>query len=352
MKQAEMVKPGQIAVSDVARPAPGKGETLIRVAVSGICGSDVHAWLGEHPFISCPVVPGHEFSGVIAELGPHPSPLPKGEGELRVGQKVTVEPNLVCGSCYNCHRGKYNICMKLKVIGCQAPGAMAEYLVVPAAKVVPLPETMSYEEGALVEPLAVAVHAMARGGYPGGKKVVILGAGTIGLLTMQVAKAHGAAAALQVDIVPRRLALARELGADCVANAQEQDLASAIREFFGADGADIIYECVGVESTIASAIQVARKGSSIVVAGVFGKKSCVDMALVQDHELELIGTLMYTRTDFEEAIRLITAERVQVLPLVSHRYDLVQAAEAFETAQHGGEGAMKVLVYVGNWAKG
>lgn len=345
MKQAEMINPGEIVVRDVSRPAPGPGEALIHVAISGICGSDVHAFLGEHPFISCPVVPGHEFSGIIAELG-------SGVAGLSLGQKVTVEPSLVCGTCYNCRRGRYNICQNLKVIGCQCTGAMGEYLVVPAAKVIPLPAAMSFEEGALVEPLAVAVHAVARGGYVGGKKVVVQGAGTIGLLTMQVAKAHGAAAALQVDMVPGRLALAQQLGADHVADLRQWDLATAVRETFGPDGADIIYECVGVEPTIASAIEVARKGSTIVVAGVFGKKTCVDMALVQDHELELVGTLMYTRPDFEEAIRLIVEKKVQVLPLVSHRYPLDQAADAFATARRGGDAALKVLVQVGEWATG
>jgi L-iditol 2-dehydrogenase len=342
MKQAEMVKPGQIVLHEAARPKPAAGEALIRIAKSGVCGSDVHAYLGEHPFISCPVTPGHEFSGVIAELG-------AGVQGLSVGSKVTVEPSLVCGTCYNCRRGRYNICQNLTVIGCQSPGAMAEYLAVPAGKVIPLPEGMSYEEGALVEPLAVAVRVVSRGGYVGGKKVVIQGAGTIGLLTMQAARAHGAAAALQVAVVASRLELARKLGADHVANVKEKSLASAIQEYFGPDGADIIYECVGVESTISQAIEVARKGSVIVVAGVFGKRVNVDMALVQDHELELIGTLMYTRPDFLEAVRLIAEKKVQVLPLVTHRYALDQAAQAFETARAGGEKALKVLVNVGEF---
>lgn len=340
MKQAEMVAPGRVVVSDVPEPKAKAGEVLIRVAVSGVCGSDVHAYLGEHPFISCPVVPGHEFAGVIAKLGADVH-------GWRIGQKVTVEPSLVCGRCYNCRHGRYNICQDLRVIGCQAPGALAEYLSVPATKVIPLPETMSFEEGALVEPVAVGVHAVARGGYIGGRKVVVMGAGTIGLVTMQVAKAHGAAAVLQTDIIPQRLALAKSLGADYVANVTEQDLGEMIYAAFGSEGADIIYECVGIEKTIASAIQVARKGSRIVVAGVFGQRTCVDMALIQDRELELSGTLMYRRDDFQEAIRLISQGKVQVLPLVSHRFPLDQAAEAFETARTGSAEALKVLVRIG-----
>lgn len=340
MKQAEMVQPGKIVVSEVARPSAGPGQVLVKVSMSGVCGSDVHAYLGEHPFISCPVVPGHEFSGTIAEVG-------EGVTDWEMGQKVTMEPSLVCGTCYNCRRGRYNICMNLRVVGCQAPGSMAEYLSIPVDKVIPLPDEMSFEAGALVEPAAVAVHLVRRGGPVGGKKVVVMGAGTIGLMAMQVARAHGATEIMQTDVVPQRLELAADLGADHLANVADRKLGDYVLDAYGADGADIIYECVGIESTIASAIEVARKGSVIVVGGVFGKKTLVDMALVQDHELELIGTLMYTRDDFTEAVRLIAAGRILTAPLVSHRYPLERAAEAFETARQGGADVMKVLVQVG-----
>ena len=343
MKQAEMVEPGKLVVSQVPDPVPGPGQVLIKVAYSGVCGSDVHAYLGEHPFISCPVVPGHEFSGLIAGLG-------HGVTAWEMGQPVTVEPSLVCGTCYNCRRGRYNICTNLKVIGCQAPGSMAEYITVPADKVIPLPQGMSLELGALVEPAAVGMGIVRRGGYVGGKKVVVMGAGTIGLMAMQVALAHGAASVMQTDVVPQRLALAQELGAGHAVNVRQQELAAAIREAFGPDGADLIYECVGIEATIASAIRVARKGSRIVVGGVFGRPTTVDMALVQDRELELLGSLMYKAGDFAEAVRLLSQGRVQGDRLISHRFTLDQIAQAFETAHTGGAGALKVLVRVGEWA--
>jgi L-iditol 2-dehydrogenase len=339
MKQARMVQPGRIVIEEVPRPEPGPDEVVVRVFTVGVCGSDVHAYLGEHPFIDCPIVPGHEFAGVIDAVGPDVA-------EWERGQKVTVEPSLVCGACYNCRRGRYNICQNLQVIGCQTPGALAEYLAVPSSKLVPLPEGMSLEAGALVEPAAVAVGIVRQGGYIGGKKAVVMGAGTIGLMTMQVAKAHGAAVVLQTDVVDQRLERAAELGADATINVAEQELAAAIEEAFGADGADIVYECVGIEATIASAIRVARKGSRIVVGGVFGERTCVDMAYVQDHELELVGSLMYRRPDFIEAVRLLDEKLIRGLPLVTHRFPLDRAAEAFETALQGGETALKVLVQV------
>lgn len=341
MRQAEMKSPRNILVRDAPDAVAGAGEVLVRVAYSGICGSDVHAYLGEHPFIACPVVPGHEFSGVVAQVG-------DAIADWRIGQKVTVEPSLVCGDCLNCREGRYNICQSLRVIGCQAPGALSELVAVPAGKVIPLPEGMSFQTGALVEPAAVAVGIVSRGGYVGGKRVVVIGAGTIGLMTMQVARAHGADQVLQTDVIPERLRLARALGASHVVNVAERDLAGAITEAFGPDGADIIYECVGIEATIAEAIRVARKGSRIVVGGVFGQRTCVDMALVQDHELELLGALMYRRPDFLEAVRLLHEGLVEGRPLVTHRFELEQAADAFAMARRGGAEAIKVFIDVGH----
>lgn len=340
MKQAELVAPLTVRLVESPRPAPGPGEALIAVARVGICGSDLHAYHGRHPFIRLPIVPGHEFAGTVVEVG-------EGVQHLTPGQRVTVEPSIVCGACYQCTHGRYNICERLKVIGCQTTGAMGEYLTVPAAKVLPLPDEVTWDQAALLEPLAVAVHAARTAGIRPGMKALILGAGTIGLMTLQVAKALGAGPTMISDLIQERLDLARRLGADYTVNPSTTPLALAVERAFGADRADVIIECAGVAATARDAVRVARKGTRIVIAGVFAEEVPVSLGLVQDRELELVGTLMYAAGDFPAALELVRDGRVQVEPLITHRFPLTQAAKAFATADSR-QGALKVLVEVGD----
>ncbi len=338
MRQVELHAPDEIRLLDAPFPQPGPGELRIAVAEVGICGSDLHAYHGRHPFIELPVVPGHEFAGTVDAVG-------EGVTDFAPGDRVTVEPSLVCGECYNCRHGHYNICSNLRVIGCQTTGAMADAIVVPAEKTLHLPDNVSWVEGALVEPLAVGVRAARRAEFEPGANVLILGAGTIGLMTLQAVKAMGAGTVMVSELLPERLALAEALGADVLVNPSEADLLAVVEETFGAQRADVVIECVGVGATVRDAISVARKGTRIVIAGVFEQDASVSMGLVQDHELELIGTLMYLNDDFPTAIRLLAEGRAQAEPLVSHRFPLEQAAEAFEVADKR-NGALKVLLDV------
>jgi L-iditol 2-dehydrogenase len=338
MKQIELHAPEDIRLIESARPAAGEGEVLLSIARVGICGSDLHAYHGRHPYIQLPVVPGHEFSGTIVELG-------KGVDHLQVGQRVTVEPSLVCGKCYNCTHGHYNICSNLKVIGCQTNGAFGEFLAVPASKVLVLPDELTWEQAALVEPLAVGVHAARMGKVQTGDRVLIFGAGTIGLMVLQAAKVMGAGKVMVSDLFQERLDLAEELGADYAVNPRTQDLENEIKDKFGAEGVDVIIECVGISATMKEAIRLARKGTRIVVAGVFEEPVQVDLGLVQDHELELAGTLMYLNDDFPFAIEAIRSGKARVDPLITHRFPLEEAARAFKVAD-GRKEAIKVLLIV------
>lgn len=339
MKQAELHAPLDVRVREVPRPTPGPDEVLIAVARVGICGSDLHAYHGQHPFIQLPVVPGHEFAGTVAEIGANVR-------GFAIGQRVTVEPSLVCGACYNCTHGRYNICEHLRVIGCQTDGALAEYLTVPAAKALPLPDSLTWDQAALLEPLAVAVHAVRVGRFQPGANVLILGAGTIGLMVLQAAKASGAGQVVITDLIPHRLDLALRLGAERAVNPAQADLAQVLEETFGPQRADVIFECVGVAATAREAVRVARKGTRIVLAGVFEEEVPLNLGLVQDRELELVGTLMYAGDDFPTAIRLAESGQVRVEPLITHRFPLSRAAEAFAAADDR-ERALKVLVEVG-----
>ncbi|MCL2377525.1 MAG: alcohol dehydrogenase catalytic domain-containing protein [Defluviitaleaceae bacterium] len=337
MLQMTLASPKTIKKSDVPVPKPARGEVVVQILTSGICGSDIHAYYGKHPFISLPVVPGHEFSGVICELG-------ENIRGLQHGDRVTVMPQLFCGVCRNCKIGRYNICAGLKVIGCQSPGAMQEKLAVDAELVLKLPDEICFEQGAMLEPVSVGVHACRRVGGVKNKRVVVLGAGTIGNLTAQAARAMGAEAVLITDISDARLHLAKKCGIDYTVNIAKADLATEIERQWGADGADLFIECVGVTSAVEQAIQVAGKGTDIIIAGVFGDMTTVSMGLVQDKELSLIGTLMYTKEDWLDAMGFVESKAVLLEPLISARFPLAELAQAFEYVENNKDTALKVLI--------
>lgn len=339
MLQAVMVAPGKIEFREVARPAPGEGEVLIQVKRIGVCGSDIHVYHGKHPYTSYPVVQGHEVSGVIAEVGP-------GVEGLAVGDRVTFLPQVTCGTCYQCTHGMYHLCESLKVMGFQTGGAAQEYFPVAADKVLRIPESVSLDEAAMIEPLAVAVHAVGRTGGVQGKRVVVLGAGTIGNLVGQVAKASGAEAVLITDINGYKLDKARACGMDVVVNTHEEALGAAIRRAFGPDGADLILECVGVSETINQAIDNARKGSTVVMVGVAGAVTVTNFGYIQDHELNVRGTLMYQKPDFERAIALVAAQKVHLTDLITHRFDFRHYLDAYHTIESSGGHYVKVMIEV------
>ena len=338
MKQAVMTRPGAIEIRDAAMPDLGANDVLIRVERIGVCGSDVHVFHGLHPYTSYPVVQGHEVGGTISQVG-------AAVAGLEAGEVVTFLPQIVCGSCYPCRHGMYHICDQLKVMGFQAPGAAQEYFAVPAQSIVTLPPGASAEEAAMIEPIAVAVHALERGGGARGKRVLVLGGGPIGNLTAQVARATGAASVMLTDVDPFRLRKATECAIPHAVNPNDTDLEQALDQHFEPDRADLILECVGVEATMSQAISAARKGSTIVVVGVFGKKPAVDVGLVQDRELNVVGSLMYQREDFETAVRLLAEGRLMLEPLITHHVPFDGYLGAYEDIVSGKD-AMKVMIDV------
>ncbi len=340
MLQANLIDSEKIRLEEVKIPCLKEDEVLIQVKQCGICGSDIHSYKGKHPFVHPPIVLGHEFSGIVSGIG-------KKVKNFHKQDRVTVEPNIVCGKCYNCRHGRYNICKYLKVIGCVGyNGACAEYISVPQDKVIKLPEEISFEEGALIEPTAVAVHAVRKSEEEIGDKVLILGAGPIGLLIMQIAKASGAGEVIITDLLDYRLKKAKELGADKLINPASQDLVEFIQKTYGEDGIDLIYDCVGVEETLSQAIQIARKGTKIMIVGVPEENPRVNLAYIGDRELELIGSLMYIRDDFEEAINLIQKKKIKVKPLITHSFKLKDIKKAFELILEKKENVMKVLIEI------
>lgn len=340
MRAALLREVGSIVIENRPVPEPGPGEVRLKPLAVGVCGSDMHAFTGEHPFVHPPIVLGHEIGAQVDKVGP-------GVEHLKPGQLVTVEPNLVCGHCYNCRTGRYNICENLRVVGCVgADGGMADYLMVPATKVFPVPEHWNAEQAALVEPVAVGVHAVRQGGLQPGQSVLVLGAGIIGLVTAQAARAFGASRVIIADLLESRLERARKLGFTDVVNNGQVNLEEELRRRLNGELADMIFDCVAIQPTLETAVKVARKGTRIVVVGVPAGPLSVPMHLVQDRELELIGTLMYRREDYDASIRLMESGAIVTEGFVTHRFPLEQVMEAFSVAIHQKETALKVMLTI------
>ncbi len=336
MKAALLKGPYDIEIIDIDKPVPGPNEVLIHVIRCGICGSDLHAYKGKHPDFVIPVIPGHEFSGIIEEVGENVKNFKKGD-------RVAVEPLKTCGKCYFCKRGEYNHCTDLKVIGAQTNGAFTEYIAVEEKWVYHIPDIMSFEEGAMVEPTAVAVHAARRPEKLGGT-VLVLGAGTIGLLIMQIAKALGADTVLITDIIDWKLDFAKKLGADYALNPKKDDIESIINDITNGLGVDTSFEAVGSSVTFSQALKNTRKGGNIVVVGVFEKPQTeFNIMNIVNNELNVYGSLVY-RWDYGKAIKLIEKRKINVKDMVSDVIPLEKIKDGFERMLKREKGVIKIQV--------
>jgi L-iditol 2-dehydrogenase len=316
--------PRALRVEDAVLAArPVAGWARLRTHAIGICGSDVHVLAGHHPFVSYPVYPGHELVAEVEDVG-------EGVDPAWVGRRVVLEPGLSCGSCRTCRRGDRHLCETLRVMGFQAPGGMADAFDAPLDRLHALPDGIPTEHGALVEPLAVATRAIRAVGDLGGRDVLVLGAGPIGLVCALVARADGA----RVVVVDRHAARSR-----LAAEAFGFEVAPAAAP----DAVDVAIECVGVEAALRDAVAAVRKGGTVLVVGVHGRDAALQVGIIQDREIRLQGTLMYQSQDFARAIELLAGGTLEVGPMIGARVPLAQAAEAFATAERGGE-VLKVLL--------
>lgn len=337
MKQAILAAPETIEFSEIERPAINSGEVLIKVKNIGICGSDIHAYYGKHPFMSFPIRLGHEMSGEVVEVGA----AVKG---INVGDLVTVMPQEFCRRCEPCRSGRYNICDTLEVIGCQTPGAACEYFNVDSVLIKKIPNGLTAENAAIVEPAAVGVHAVRRSGSVKGMNVVVLGAGTIGNVTAQAAMAEGAKSVLITDLSDYRLELAKSCGIPHAINTGKISMKEAVQQAFKSEGADIFIECIGIGTTVNQAIECSKKGHDIVIVGVFGSTPQTNMAWVQDRELRIIGSLMYVDKDFQDAINYMAAGKINLKPLISRVFKFDDYAEAFKYIEKNNDTSLKILI--------
>ncbi len=335
MKAAVWVEKDRIEIRDVAERAPAPGEVTIHVSWTGICGSDLTIIGGHHPRAKAPLILGHEFMGTIA------SPPPAGSA-LHVGQRVTVEPILACGSCRPCREGHDHVCRNLRLLGVEADGGFTEKVNAPATRVFPLPDLVSDEEGAMIEPLAVAVHAVDYARPKPMDAVVILGAGPIGLLVGQVVRAAGVDRLWIVETEPHRLQRARTLGMHTI-DATSQNVVESILAQTNGEGADVTFDTAGAPATAEQVIPITGITGRIIMVAIHKKPAQVLFQQLAYREQTILGTRIYGRGNFATAIELVASGVIDLKALVTHRFAFKDTLVAFQAARSGSE-SCKVLI--------
>jgi 2-desacetyl-2-hydroxyethyl bacteriochlorophyllide A dehydrogenase len=327
--------PDVIEVVSEALPVLVPGEALVEMLVSGLCGSDKAGVRGEHAFFKPPYYPGHEVVGVVVGVT-------EGVGEVAVGDRVTVEPTLICGQCKPCLHGAENLCENLEFFGCgYREGGMADVFSVPARRLHKVPGAFTDYQAALIEPLATPVHAARLAGDLADKTVAVLGAGTIGLLQLIAARQAGARKVLSTDPLAFKRELALALGADAVIDAGADDLAAAVRAEIG-ESVDVVFDCVANQATVDAAIRMAVKGGTVVVVGGARRQATVDLPVFQEYQIRLQGAATYRREDFDDAIAIIASGALDAGRLITAEFPLSEATEAFAALASGQE--VKILM--------
>jgi len=341
MKAAVLTKPGHIEIQEMDIPTPGPDEALVRIRACGLCGSDVHYY--EHgkigPYVvTKPIILGHEAAGEVVAVG----------SEVRnvaPGQRVTIEPGVTCGRCEYCKSGRYNLCPDVRFLATPPyDGAFCEYIAIRADFLYPVPDSMSYEKAALIEPLSVGLHAVNRGGLKTGETVVIMGMGPIGMMTLLAARAAGAGRIIGVDLEPFRLERALKIGADAVVNLREEDGLEAIRRLTGGRKADLAIETAGNGRAAQSALQAVRRGGRVVLVGLPQEEATpVSIPYIVDNEIDIRGVFRYHNT-YPTGVAVMAAEGLDLDPIITDRMTLDETPKAFGKAIHEKNRTLKIVI--------
>jgi (R,R)-butanediol dehydrogenase/meso-butanediol dehydrogenase/diacetyl reductase len=342
--------PRDVRVETVPDPAPGPRDVVLRVGWCGICGTDVEEYLTgphwiptEHPNpltgARAPLTLGHEFSGEIVAVG-------REVRGLGVGDCVAPDTLIYCGHCYWCRRHQVQLCESLAVLGLMADGGLAEYCVAPQAMCLPVPPSVPADQAALAETLAVGIHALRRGRLCPADMVAIVGAGAVGLCTLQAAIHMGARRAVVVEPDAERRRVALALGASGAVDPRADGWIEALREATGGPGPDLVVECAGRVESASGAITAARRGGRVVIVGLPAHPGSLDFTALAAAEKEIIGSLSHVYDeDFPAAIDLLADGRVRVDALITHRLHLAEVVpEGFERLAAGDRSAIKILV--------
>ena len=341
MKSLVLTEYRKLELADLPRPEPGPQDVLVRVAACGICGSDVHGYDGSTGRRIPPLVMGHEAAGIVAAIGQQVT-------KFQAGDRITFDSTVYCGECRFCRSGDVNLCDRRQVIGVSCAefrreGAFAEYVVVPERIAYLLPEDMSFPEAAMLEAVSVALHGVAVSNVRGGETALVVGAGMIGLLTMQAARAAGCKRVMIADIDETRLGLAKSLGVDealCLSGAQ---LTQEVQRLTGGFGVDLVLEAVGRNETVATSIDCVRKGGTVTLIGNITPEVTLPLQKVVSRQIRLQGSAA-SSGEYPEAIKLVAGGQIQVKPLITAVAPLEEGPRWFDRLYAHEPNLMKIVL--------
>ena len=341
MKSLLLSEYSHLEIADMPQPAVGHGEVLVRVEACGICGSDVHGYDGSSGRRIPPIVMGHEAAGTVEAIG-------DGVTKYKKGDRVTFDSTVYCGECGYCQRGQFNLCDNRQVIGVSCGdyrrhGAFAEYVVVPERIMYPLPANISFDEAAMLEAVSVALHGVKVSMVMGGETALVIGAGMIGLLTLQAARAAGCSRVFISDVDETRLKLARQIGADEVLHCSGAELLKQIHRLTDGRGVDLALEAVGRNETVAGAIDCTRKGGTVTLIGNIMPEVTLPLQKVVTRQLKLQGSCA-SSGEYPEAIELIANGSIKVKPLITAVASLEEGPRWFERLHSREPNLMKIIL--------
>lgn len=332
---AVLYAPHDIRLEERAQPQPGPKEVLVEMKAVGVCGSDVHYY--EHGrigsfIVNQPLILGHESAGVIVAVG-------EGVDQGRIGQRVTIEPGVPDRVCHECRRGNYNLCPNVRFFGTPPiDGAFTNYVTIPEDFAYALPDNMSFEEGALIEPLSVGLWACRKAHLQGGDRVLVTGAGPIGIVSMKVAIALGAAEVIVTDVFPQRLEFARKQGASRTVNVAQESLTALDLK------ADVLIECSGNNQALKDGLRSLRPAGRAVIVGMGpGEEASIPLSFLQNNEIVLTGIFRYANT-YQDAIALVASGRVDLKSLITSYYTLEQTEQALQAAKNDPSNIKPIVV--------
>jgi L-iditol 2-dehydrogenase len=341
MKALVLKEYNQLVYQDVPEPTVQPDDVLVEVKACGICGSDIHGMDGSTGRRIPPLIMGHEAAGIIAEVG-------SSVKDFQPGERVTFDSTVYCGSCFYCRRGEINLCDHRRVLGVacdehRQDGAFAEYVAVPQRILYHLPEDVSFEQAAMVEPCSIAVHAVGLTRISLNDTAIVVGAGMIGLLVVQALRAAGCGKIIAVDIEPEKLDLARQLGADVVLNSNQTEVISEIEKITDKRGADVVIEAVGITATVQTALAGVRKGGAIIIIGNLSPAVELPLQLLVAREITMYGSCA-SRGDYPACLDMIARGAIDVNPFISAVAPLSEGAAWFQRLYQGEKGLLKVIL--------
>ncbi|HIE14136.1 TPA: NAD(P)-dependent alcohol dehydrogenase [Candidatus Bathyarchaeota archaeon] len=341
MKAAVLYKALDMRIEEVPIPTIGPEDVLIKIRAVGICGSDVHYYLHGKAasfVVKMPLILGHECSGEIVDVGSKVN-------NLEFGQRVVIEPGFTCGKCQYCLEGRYNLCRAVRFYGTPPyNGVFSEYAVAPGRNVYPLPDNMSFEEGALIEPLAVGMMAAKRGAVSVEDTVAVLGAGTIGQMALRSVLARGVMEVYVTDVLDYRLEYAEKAGASVTINPLKDDVSKRVSELTKGKGVDVVIEASGAEEAVRQAFRIVKPGGRILLIGITSSIELkVPLAETVTKELDILGVFRYANV-FPVAIKCVSSGKIEVKSLITHKFPFDKIIEGFKTHINKMGNPMKVQI--------